>query len=265
MFDGNRGNCDGDNGNPQDLRSKFETPLRSYPGVSDKTDQAMNAYCFASKMNEQNQSDNIACYFFYYWLGDTLYNGLTIKGQFGSALSSLCGLINEAKWKNGCELLKNNINKDTFYNRKTIHDYSYNYNKIEGDLLKGKPHCGGKWSTHRKKFLPACKAVKQECPVGSSQGGEYCKEFEDKYKVYCDAAEVFELYCESESKLEAKTVEVNAYSSQKEQLLNSHKSDLLAAEEAVNKATTTASISSIFGTLAFTTVLPFLLYKTPSI
>ncbi|ANQ06623.1 hypothetical protein PCOAH_00006360 [Plasmodium coatneyi] len=192
-----------------------------------------------------------------------------VISKTGSVLSSLCQLINEAEWKNGCKVIRNDIDYGTFLHRKTIHDYSFNYNKIEGDLLKNdKPNCRGRWSEHRSGVLTACNAVSEKCPEGDTKTtvDPYCKDFKDKYKFYCGMAKTLESYCTKKTELEQLTsqkLQAEAATQQAQQEKQSTQSKL---NEAESKASAASSLSSAFGTLA-ALELPaalFLLYKTHS-
>ncbi|ANQ05892.1 KIR-like protein [Plasmodium coatneyi] len=254
-----RGSCTDYRGKLTTLETNLGTALNEKNGFSDKGKNIMDAYCKASKEKEEKSDDNTPCLFFYYWLGDTLYNGLTWKHHFQSNINSICKFINEAEWEIGCKITyKDEIDYGIFKQRKEIHDYSFNFNTIEKELLKNGPICEPKWLSHRSDVLTACTAVSEKCPEGGSKTTDdpYCKEFKDKYNFYCGMVKTLDSYCREKSKLEQLTKEKQ----EADEATSTAQSELSNAIHQANKA---SSLSSAFGTLALMELpaLAYFLYK----
>ncbi|ANQ10529.1 KIR-like protein [Plasmodium coatneyi] len=200
-------------------------------------------------MNAGLNYNNIPCDFFYYWVGDTFWNNLgghTLSNLLDKIYSTLSTLSYGTK----CNIKYEGTDERTVKQRKTLFDYSFDYNTIEKDLLeKDDPNCNSHWISYRLNVSTVCKAVKQSCEK-KYDSDEYCKKFKAQYRVYCDAAEFLNSYCNS--KIELASARATATADAQEASL--------AAEEKLRSTTTTASITSIITTLA-ATVVPFLLYK----
>ncbi|ANQ06244.1 KIR-like protein [Plasmodium coatneyi] len=264
-FNGGSWTCDEDGGSGKlkELRNNLNIAFSAYSEVLKQTENIRKAYCFASKKKEEDPShDDTPCWFFYYWLEDILPKGGKMEDvQFQSHINSICTLIKDAHEGNRCKLTcSENLNRENFKQRKTIHDYSYNYKTIEKDLLKIGPICQQRWSTHRKKVTSACKAVSEKCPDRESGGASfddpYCKDFKDKYNFYCGAAQALESYCTKKADLEVAQ-------QGKAQAQEQAQSTFTKLNEAESKASAASSLSSTFGTLAALEfpALAFFLYK----
>ncbi|ANQ08516.1 KIR-like protein [Plasmodium coatneyi] len=248
-FDKEWGTYNEDDGGFGDLKKNLGAVLGTYTGVSDKTDKAMKAYCYASTLKESGAYDNIPCHFLYYWLGSILPRSAMYDGQFKSHINTICTYINEAHEGKRCKLiLSENFDRNIFTHRKTIFDYSFDYNAIEGDLLAGTAHCGPQWKEYRQKVIESCGLVRPRCGKRESSGttDPYCTEFKRNYQVYCDIAERLNEECTRQD-TEKLTFEPE-----------SHPSTI--TEQDLRFATITTALSSIFGTLA-TISAPYLLYK----
>ncbi|ANQ10721.1 KIR-like protein [Plasmodium coatneyi] len=242
-FNEKKGNCDG---NKSWTTVKGE--LDDYRGIQNYAERIVKALCYVLKMEAGHNLYQERWNFFYYWLGDIFSKNLREASGFESDMDKiyedLKPMITDTP---ECKNLYPNIDRDKFSKMKTIFDYSYDYNTIEKDLQNVESNCNGdQWSTYRQKVTDACEKLHQYCAITDSKNGPYCDDFKDKYKVYCEAAKLPKLQCELKSVQER--MEHQAAATTKEK------------NDAVRQATTTSSISSIFGTLA-TIGTPFLLYK----
>ncbi|ANQ10689.1 KIR protein [Plasmodium coatneyi] len=238
----------------------MDVMLRSYKDKGVKDDEVIRTVCSAPKIEKQVELDWESSQFLYYHVGHELLASLA-DTHFNGLLNHICSKINDTYRKKGSKIPCDPINREPFNNRKTIFEYYHDYGEIWKRLQPNGADCSEVWLKYREGVIKACEAVNASCKAEQNyKKGDYCFDFNSKYKAYCNTAKLSELKCELESKLKAEQEKYTACSREKNELQDSHKSDLSAMEANLRSATTTSSISSIFGTLA-TIGAPFLLYK----
>ncbi|ANQ06075.1 KIR-like protein [Plasmodium coatneyi] len=268
--------CTSISGSTESLKNTLGGALKNYLGFKGSEDNIANAYCLACQRNEHVYHNGEPCYFFYYWLGDTYWNKAR-KDDLSGALEAIYTTLGSKVHGKKCNVKYDDVDKDLFLKRKVIFDYYYNYKTERKKFLNNESNCNNDWFNYRETIITACKAVEKDCEAGNSKNSLYCKDFKDKYEAYCEIVQQLQWTCNQISNLKgAVEEEKTTCSSAKDQLQNQITQEKKAASsaaktaaskaqsnlsEAVSKATTTTALSSIFGTLAMTTVLPFLLYK----
>ncbi|ANQ06671.1 KIR-like protein, partial [Plasmodium coatneyi] len=208
----------------------------------------------ASTMSVADDPYNERYNFLYYWIWQKVLdklNGGAFDSKMEFSMKSLClNMKNEYKGKSYEVICTENIDKKLLLQRKKVHEYSYDYRTMDGGILMGTPNCKDEWSTYRKEVLEACRKVGEGCMVTLLNSSDsYCDDFNSKYRAHCDTLKLLELYCDEHAAWTTADKKNTEYSVANAEL-----------QAALPKVTTTASISSIFGTLGLT-VAPFLLYK----
>ncbi|ANQ10913.1 KIR-like protein [Plasmodium coatneyi] len=254
-FQGSTNDCAGE------CRAHLEFSVKPFSGERISENELWRACCALSEVDAQDPYYGERYNFLYYWIGDKLWEQVkSTKGDSGflGPLNMICKDIQGAHKGGGHKIICESIRSETFHNRKRVHDYSYDYNYVEGVLKDVESNCDPQWSAYLKEVSTACKAVEAKCTAGHEYSkDEYCSAFNNKYRVYCRAAELSKLKC----KPPTAEVKDEACSCKDKELQNQQLSNQLSqTQENLRGATTTASITSIFGTLA-TTALPYLLYK----
>ncbi|ANQ07388.1 KIR-like protein [Plasmodium coatneyi] len=234
--------------------------MRSYGNKIVKT---VRYVCELYKKSEDPLNSR-RCHFLYYWIGDQLFKS-GIGNSFNGLLSSVGSVLNDIYKNQGCTVKYKSISGDIFLNRKAVFDYSYDYSTVRKEILEDKIHCKVKWSDYLNKVNLACKAMEGDCAGKKDiNDDQYCSDYNSKYYVFCDALKYLKEECDSQAKEE----KASEYTRQMQQLRDENQQKLQAAasklDEAVRSATTTATTSSILGTLAMT-AFPFLLYKVSKV
>ncbi|ANQ09824.1 KIR-like protein [Plasmodium coatneyi] len=244
---GHRGGVSGTN-----LTSQLTSSCSNCSKIIDDAAKIENAHLYACMQTKDKSStgDSAPCRFFYYWFGHKYWNDLN-----GNALSTILDKIYEALKTSSCTdgkkcdfKYKDLENQTIFDHMKIIFDYFNDYEGVQSLLSTHGTTCAEKWSTYWETLSSACNKVKQHCASESDHNSkQYCTDFNSTYAVHCDTAKLPQKMAELITNIqrEAQAAQIAATKEK---------------EEAVSKATTTSSLSSIFGTLGMT-VAPFVLYK----
>ncbi|ANQ08191.1 KIR-like protein [Plasmodium coatneyi] len=190
-------------------------------------------YIYHECGKDKTPSKEEAYHFFYYWLGDKLSKSEEGRANFLAEIGLICDAINDSCTSGQkCGIPRDNPEPSTFDSQKKIFDYYYDYSRIKENLKNGEPNCHDSWSSYRAEVSLACDVVKEYCAgKGKDDEKAYCEEFKTKYLPYCTMAKLSELTCELTSTqqriVSAATLAVSS-----------------KANEAVSKATTTASLTS---------------------
>ncbi|ANQ06862.1 KIR protein [Plasmodium coatneyi] len=209
-----------------------------------RRDKIKNAWYYVNYMykDRDNAKTTAPCYFLYFWIGNKL-SELPAEANFKGILFTICSLIKDIYGNPECKDICANIDEVTFKNRKILFDFWYDHPTVL-TLLE---HSGPKGITKCQSYLQdvsiAYEAVKVSCTNGGSY--DYCKKFWNNHKSGIE---------EKLSKLKSELKSLQDSIAHEAQTAQSK------LEDAVRSATTTSSITSIFGTLA-TIGTPFLLYK----
>ncbi|ANQ06315.1 KIR protein [Plasmodium coatneyi] len=227
----------------------------SMNSYKDKIEKAMG-YVYEMYEGHTDPLNNVPCTFLYNWVLNILYKS-PMNAQIRGIVRFICTLINDAYKDQKCEVLCEQIDQNIFNHRKKVFELSYDYETATKVLQKGKTSCTGKWWDYLQGFHEACTAVEKDCEAEKGpEHNKYCQEFNSKYDLYCDTVKLLKLKCEPKPEPTVIVKEVEKACSPAPQ-----KSDSSTIREAdLTAAKTTASISSILGTLGLT-VAPFLLYK----
>ncbi|ANQ07205.1 KIR-like protein [Plasmodium coatneyi] len=228
---------------------------------TDYENRFKSACCTASEMGSKEQPIKRERYnFLYYWIGGEVLKKLKKNDNdatFKAFMSSICpNIINEHEG-DGYKVICESIDGSIFQHRKTIFNYYHDYKDVKSGVQGDKSNCKDKWLSYLEGIVAACDAVSKDCQDIKSNNKLYCTNFSSRYGAYCDMVKVLKEECESQAINEVeKACLCTDEKSQTEKLSK----QLSESEQAVSKATTTASITSILGTLAVT-AFPFLLYK----
>ncbi|ANQ09646.1 KIR-like protein [Plasmodium coatneyi] len=223
------------------------------------------AVCFVSGMHRY---ENYPLYkerwnFLYYGIGNILLNNEETKGKFKELLCEIWQKIKSSYESNGCNITCKPIDKNIFLHKKTIFDFSHNYNTIKGYLGEYWHDCEKGWTPHKEEITEACKAVQQHCEPDRARkntADPYCTGPYMDYTHYCKM-HLQTLKCRSQTEIEEIKRQACFHVEDPLQKELEQKSNLLREAEAnIRSATTTSSISSIIGTLGLT-VAPYVLYK----
>ncbi|ANQ08808.1 KIR protein [Plasmodium coatneyi] len=209
-------------------------------------DDIMNAACYVHTEYEKKRLfQKELCYFLYFWIGQQLSKDPP-SGDFKNNLNDICSeLMTKIFNKNGCKNICDKVDQTTFDHMKSVFDFLYDHTTILALLKNGGSKVIEECDTYYQKVKAAKEAMGKHCPIGGSSNPNYCEHF---WKVNGTTVQIELRNFESQLKNAQHRIESEA------------KTALSKTEEAVRSATTTSSISSIFGTLAGT-AFPFLLYK----
>ncbi|ANQ10422.1 KIR-like protein [Plasmodium coatneyi] len=223
--------------------------------VGHHSGKVKGAVCCANKMYTEKgktPSNSEPYHFLYYWIGDLLSKSNKLSNVFHSDINNICMAIKNYCGNNHvCVIPCDYPTKAIFNSQKTIFDNSYDYSTIKEKVLEDGGNCEGEWSKYRQKVSEACTTVRQYCAgEGNGEKHEYCKEFKGKYMDHCNMVNLLELNCELKSLRESMAHAAQAAQTEASSIAN----------DAVSKATTTASLTSSMVAVGLQTIL-LLLYK----
>ncbi|ANQ05998.1 KIR protein, partial [Plasmodium coatneyi] len=241
---GNVENCTGE---CQAEVGKYELTSRGFSTYEDRIKKALG-YIYKIYGTGKEPSKSEAYHFLYYWLGDLLSKSTTSSGDSGGPVTMICNTINKYCTKqddgHGCGIpCSGEFRKDLFSNKKALFDFWYDYGALLTLLESSRFPNVEKCDTYYQNVKAAKDAMETHCnPEGND---DYCKNFWKHHKT------------DIEQKLSKLHSEL---STARTRIKQEAQAALSKAEQDLNKATTTSTISSIFGTLA-TIGAPYLLYK----
>ncbi|ANQ10854.1 KIR protein [Plasmodium coatneyi] len=233
----------GDSGDVAQLKSQLPSTCSGCSKIIDDVGKIDHAYDYACRQNSPNgQSSSIGdsapCRLFYYWFGHTYWSDLknhALSKVVDKIYQTLGNSFSSERMK--CEFkYEDDIDQTIFGHMKIIFEYYNDYKQLQGKLTTTSSTCAKEWSTYWTTLSTACKAMENICTeegTSDHSSKQYCTDFNNTYAVHCNTANLHQ---------------------EMEELITQ------TLPEAVRSATTTSSLSSIFGTLA-TIGAPFLLYK----
>ncbi|ANQ10876.1 KIR protein [Plasmodium coatneyi] len=239
------------------LKTALNTKFSNCKEIIKDVNKIADAYVHACMQNDPiKYKNNESCEFFYFWLGDKYGKDLKTH-KLSELLDKISETLGNSSWSSGkkCDFKYNDlkdkeIDQTIFDHMKIIFDYFSDYEGVQNELSRSGATCAEKWSTYWTKLSTACKAMEKVC---STEGGgdhtnkRYCTDFKNTYAVHCYTANLPQQMTKLITQIQRAADAAQTAAT-------------LAKDEAVRAATTTSSISSIFGTLA-TIGAPFLLYK----
>ncbi|ANQ06263.1 KIR protein [Plasmodium coatneyi] len=264
--------CSSNGVNPQDLKGKLHSNFGGYEKIMQDATKIAKAYCSACEKKGLQTWGDKPCHFFYYWVGDKYGNDLGNK-SLSDLLDKIYQGLNEITDTKQCRTYYKDFDETLVSHMKRVYEYYYEHATINKLLLQNGPKCDANWSGYLHEVSSACESIRTRCKGKEYESNTYCGEFKKNYMVHCGVAEALNLYCTEAADLD----EGMGHSSIKQKLeaerarLSELEGEVAAAssraaalskanEEKLRSATTTSSISSIFGTLGMT-VVPFFLYK----
>ncbi|CAA9987804.1 KIR protein [Plasmodium knowlesi strain H] len=169
-----------------DWKNNLGILLGKDPGLTAIKDTIANAYCCANKKGKENESNDHWCYFFYYYAGNLFFRNENNR-DLANFLDKVYEAFKGTDYRPKCEVKYEDADKINFGLRKRIHDFTYNYNTVQS-LIEG---CTSenylKFLRYLQGISGACKIVEADCPEEEERGsGTYCKDYREKYKVYCE-------------------------------------------------------------------------------
>ncbi|CAA9988716.1 KIR protein [Plasmodium knowlesi strain H] len=228
--------------------SKVDSALSSLSGQGgDSVNRIKAAWYYAHYMykGKDNESNSAPCEFLYYWIGDLLSKNHG-GNLYESSLRNICNGIKNTYEGKGCKLPCDSIKEEKFQEMKIIHDFSYDYEHIRDYLIYYTTNHSTNFSKYRTKIKETAETMDTQC---DGAGDAYCRDFLTKLKDRINGNL-------SELESDVKSAEERKVSAEKAESLRTEE----AVRQAVTNATTTASLTSILGTLA-TVATPLLLYK----
>ncbi|ANQ07019.1 KIR protein [Plasmodium coatneyi] len=213
-------------------------------------EDVMNAACYVHTEYEKGRFfTREACYFLYFWIGQQLFSS-SGGTDLQDTLHQICTKMMDTKvfGTHGCKDICDKVEKTTFGHMKSVFDFLYDHTTTRALLTNG-----------GSKVIEECKSYKEKVKAAETAVGTHC-ENDGKKHNYCQNFWTWNSNSVSFnlSKLETSLTSAHERIEKEEQAAKLAKHE--AVSQAVRGATTTSSISSIFGTLA-ATAFPFLLYK----
>ncbi|ANQ08869.1 KIR-like protein [Plasmodium coatneyi] len=267
-----RSECKSLGGDFQQWDGQLQNGLSEYHKITTDAKKIANAYCFACTQNKPSSYKNKEpCEFFYYWLGDKYWNDLG-NHTFSNLLNKIYQTLHTSSHTNLCRTKYDDVPRELFQQRKTLFEWWHNHSVLQSLIQGSNSECSEQYGHHIEKAFSSYFSVSAFCTENKSKSDSYCMQFWTEQNQKDNLAKLLKLQCESESKLQTMEEGSRTCAQEKETLTKEKQSEAqatlsqaqtaasLAKEEAVRSATTTSSLSSIFGTLGMT-VAPFLLYK----
>ncbi|ANQ10461.1 KIR protein [Plasmodium coatneyi] len=163
------------------------------PGLGD-TDE------FAESAELDKSFNKSLCHFLYYWLGKEVWesNGSLSSSKFLEVMKKIYEALQLFNVKDNCKLLYDdttpnklpstttNLTKDLFGYRKTVFDFTFDYEGIKKKLaIVDNNSCDEGYYKHLAAAKTALEIVKQDCEGKGPKWDKdpYCKEFRNKYDL----------------------------------------------------------------------------------
>ncbi|KMZ83364.1 hypothetical protein PVBG_06209 [Plasmodium vivax Brazil I] len=151
---------DGDKGCEEDyfysvIKDDLDRGYYKHYGLSKISHNIVRALCYIykRKINHQNNFDKDRCSYLYYWLGDKIYSRVHDKKIFSVIIKMIYGEFYSTDFRNTCNPLYDDIDKDTFNAYKLLHDYSNDYGNIEIDTSHGYTTCDKDYKEFIEKYI----------------------------------------------------------------------------------------------------------------
>ncbi|ANQ07753.1 KIR protein [Plasmodium coatneyi] len=230
--------------------------------MGEQPDKILDAACYVHREYEKGRFfTREACYFLYFWIGQTLSKTFQ-DDNFKNNLSEICTKMMEINIfkTHGCKDICDKVDKDLFLKRKTLFDFWYDYGAIRTLLEHNAPLDVDKCGNYLQNVEAANSPGAVNCAGGTGPSDKYCQNFwrGNGNSISLNLKKLQSKLKSVQERMDQEKEAASARAHEAETKLRKAKDE--AISQAVRSATTTSSLSSIFGTLA-TIGAPFLLYK----
>ncbi|ANQ09113.1 KIR protein [Plasmodium coatneyi] len=150
----------------------------------------VRAYCYAYKRKKENESNgdvqfkDAPCYFFYYWI-EKLVPKETHTSELPDFLGKFYKTLDSTAGENWCKVTYEDPDINTFALRKGVHDFTYDYDKIQNNVKQNGSTRGSEYIGYLNGIDSACRIVSAGCPK-EGNSDPYCADFNKEYRVYCE-------------------------------------------------------------------------------
>ncbi|ANQ10719.1 KIR-like CYIR protein [Plasmodium coatneyi] len=176
-------------GSAEEVKNDLKDKLEQYGNIDDIAHEIVGAWCYAhDKMGVTKSSGSDWCYWFYYWLGSTVFQE-SGEIRFVDFMEKVYNALEKLKFGQKCEAISNYIDKRTFEQMRKMYEYYKDYSTIQTQLGGSGNKCDEKYDQHVDDILKAYNAAQNKCrgPTYSKHCNGFPNMFsEPKYKALLD-------------------------------------------------------------------------------
>ncbi|ANQ05938.1 Variable surface protein Vir7-like protein [Plasmodium coatneyi] len=169
------------------VKSNLKSKLTAHQRIQVFIDGMVEAWCKAhQKKGDKVTSSNDSewCYWFYYWLGDTVSRGV-ISNLFQNVMSKIYDELRNLKIEHPCENVYPDIYDITmFEQRRKVYNYHQDYATIQDQLNKSGQRCDGTYHKYLNDIVRVYKEVWDYCHNEDRGFDAYCRTFKNEYEKY---------------------------------------------------------------------------------
>ncbi|ANQ11151.1 KIR protein [Plasmodium coatneyi] len=184
-FNNGLDDCSDKGAKAEQLRAALNGNFSQCQKIIDDAKKIAGAYCSACFMNSTQYYKNEPCYFFYYWLGELFFKHRS-KEDLDNFLEIVYRTMRNVPDSKKCNIKYKDENKHIFEQKRKVHIFSSDYGTIQRLVGNCKPTDCSEYLKYLQDIKAACKLVSVGCDGSGHESGEYCNDYNEKYKNYCD-------------------------------------------------------------------------------
>ncbi|ANQ10710.1 KIR protein [Plasmodium coatneyi] len=254
------------------FKSDIENAIENFSNIKVKADTIKEAVDNICHMISSGKEVDESCDYFYFWLGDKIFDGVddsTFKGAMKSIYDKVKGKAASFNCTNKYPTItiqeKDGHDGTLFQHMKKVHDYYRDYERITFHIKEHNYSCTHDVESYLGDINTSYEAMKIECPT--EEGAKpYCRDFKSWFKNP-EYKSLLERKCKAETAFGEKVIRQHAgsFAGQGSELL--HNPGTAVEQPRSNDTLTSSSgnsiaaVSTILPTLGIGTFITFLLYK----
>ncbi|CAA9989460.1 KIR protein [Plasmodium knowlesi strain H] len=170
------------------MKNKLSTDvLKNHSWDDELAEKVVHTWCYVMNKVGRNGDTDGWCDYFYFWLGDKLYNGAEGHSTLYSVMNRVYLELRGSDVGNECNMKYAGMKKLDFIKMKKLHDYAgdrsfiqLGMNKINRDESAEKS-CTPALHKYLQNAKRAYEYIRARCQ-GRTREPDYCRDFDDKYK-----------------------------------------------------------------------------------
>ncbi|EDL42654.1 variable surface protein Vir27-like, truncated, partial [Plasmodium vivax] len=147
------------NGFPYD---EIKKKIKRYVNDDKISEELVNGIC-SFNIQKVGQFCNTLCDYFYYWIGDKIYNLVSNENDFTETINTLYTELSRYAKEDKCKCNSKHETNENFKKIKIAYDYSNDYETIKEHLETNNNMCDADYNKYLNNAVEAYNSVREDC------------------------------------------------------------------------------------------------------
>ncbi|ANQ07518.1 KIR protein [Plasmodium coatneyi] len=165
--------------NTREDANELRDKLGKRQGIENIVNEIVESYCYIYKEKHVNAPDHDWCFWFYYWVGSTIFKESKESG-FVDFMEKVYNALEKVSVARKCKKIDEYIAESTFKQMRKMYEYYQDYGTIKQQLQRSGNQCDEKYDQHLQDILNDYDKVKSICGAAATYK-EHCSAFQDMF------------------------------------------------------------------------------------